>query len=74
MKAIVLIVVVIITVMTNCQNAQKERNKVTNAYDVTFTPEAKQLFVYNTMLHADLKKTHSDESQRLPIPATYVID
>ncbi len=31
------------------------------------------LFTYNTMLGAKLKKTHSDDSQRLPIPATYLI-
>jgi len=26
------------------------------------------------MLNANLKETHSDDSQRLPIPATYIID
>nr|NQU92093.1 AhpC/TSA family protein [Bacteroidota bacterium] len=26
------------------------------------------------MLGAKLKETHSDDSQRLPIPATYIID
>ncbi|MCA1761082.1 MAG: hypothetical protein LC658_15045, partial [Bacteroidales bacterium] len=29
---------------------------------------------YNTMLGANLKEAHSDDSQRLPIPATYVIN
>ena len=48
--------------------------KISDAYDVTFKPESKQLFVYNTLLGAHLKKTHSDESQRLPIPATYIIN
>ncbi len=51
-----------------------EGYKISNAYDVTFTPESKQIFVYNKLLGAKLKKTHSDESQRLPIPATYIID
>jgi peroxiredoxin len=51
-----------------------EGYKISNAYDVTFTPESKQIFVYNTLLGAKLKKTHSDNSQRLPIPATYIID
>lgn len=51
-----------------------EGYKIADAYDVTFSPEAKQLFVYNTVLNGKLKKTHSDDSQRLPIPATYIID
>jgi peroxiredoxin len=46
---------------------------IANAYDVTFTPEKKELFVYNTALNAKLKKSQSDDSQRLPIPATYII-
>lgn len=48
--------------------------KISDAYDVTFKPESKQLFVYNTLLGAHLRETHSDESQRLPIPATYIIN
>lgn len=48
--------------------------KISDAYDVTFTPEKKTLFNYNTFLNAKLKKSQSDESQRLPIPATYIID
>ena len=47
---------------------------MSDAYDVTFTPEARQLFVINTALNAKLKKTQSDDSQRLPIPATYIIN
>ena len=50
-----------------------EGYKIADAYDVTFTPESKQLFVYNVMLNAKLKKTQSDDTQRLPIPATYII-
>lgn len=46
---------------------------IADAYDVTFTPEKKELVVYNTMLNAQLKKSQSDDSQRLPIPATYIV-
>lgn len=50
-----------------------EDYKISDAYDVTFTPDNKQLVLYNTVLNAKLKETHSDDSQRLPIPATYII-
>lgn len=46
---------------------------IADAYDVTFTPEKKRLVVYNTLLNAQLKKSQSDDSQRLPIPATYIV-
>jgi peroxiredoxin len=48
--------------------------KIANAYDVNFTPTAMQLFTYNTVLGAKLKDTHSDDSQQLPIPATYIVN
>jgi len=48
-------------------------NKISDAYDVTFTPSGSTLLLYNTALGAKLKETHSDDSQRLPIPATYII-
>lgn len=51
-----------------------EGYKISDAYDVTFKPSKATLTTYNTLLGAKLKKTHSDDSQRLPIPATYVID
>ena len=50
-----------------------EGYKIANAYDVTFKPTSTQLFTYNVVLGAKLKKTHSDESQQLPIPATFII-
>jgi len=50
-----------------------EEYKIANAYDVTFKPGTMKLFTYNTFLGAKLKDTHSDESQRLPIPATYIV-
>jgi len=40
---------------------------------VNFTPKKSELIIYNTILGAKLKETHSDDSQRLPIPATYLI-
>lgn len=48
--------------------------KISDAYDVTFLPVKKQIVMYNTMLNAKLKKAHSDDSQRLPIPASYIIN
>lgn len=51
-----------------------EGYKISNAYDVTFTPKKSELVIYNTILGANLKESHSDDSQRLPIPATYIID
>jgi len=50
-----------------------ENYKIATAYDVLYTPKKGQTFVYNTLLGAKLKKTHSDNSQQLPIPATYII-
>ncbi len=47
---------------------------IADAYDVTFKPTSAQLFTYNVVLGAKLKKTHSDQSQRLPIPATFIIN
>lgn len=51
-----------------------EDYKIAEAYDVNFNPSSMQLFTYNVILRGNLKNTHSDESQRLPIPATYIID
>ncbi len=51
-----------------------EDYKIANAFDVNFKPSAMQLFTYNVVLGGDLKKTHSDNSQLLPIPATYIVN
>ena len=51
-----------------------EGYRISDAYDVTFLPKKKQTMKYNTFTEAELKKAHSDDSQRLPIPATYIID
>ena len=48
--------------------------KISDAYNVTFTPEIRQIATYNTFLGAKLKKSQTDDSQRLPIPATYIIN
>lgn len=50
-----------------------EGYEIADAYNVTFTPSSSTLLLYNTALGAKLKETHSDDSQRLPIPATYII-
>lgn len=50
-----------------------EGYKICNAFDVTHLPGGSSRTAYNTMLGADLKNAHSDESQQLPVPATYII-
>lgn len=50
-----------------------ENYKIADAFDVTFKPDRISRFMYNTMLGANLKETHSDDSERLPVPATYII-
>lgn len=51
-----------------------EDYQIAKAYDVNFKPTSKQLITYNVVLGGQLKKTHSDKSQQLPIPATFIID
>lgn len=46
---------------------------IANAFDVTFRPDSISRLLYNTVLKANLKEAHDDASQRLPIPATYII-
>lgn len=48
--------------------------KIAEAYDVNFKPDKKQLFTYNVLMGGKLKESHSNDSQLLPIPATYIID
>lgn len=50
-----------------------EGYRISDAFDVTFTPGGMDRTMYNTFLGANLKEAHSDDSQRLPIPATFVI-
>ncbi|MCA1761239.1 MAG: AhpC/TSA family protein, partial [Bacteroidales bacterium] len=51
-----------------------EDYKIADAYDVSFLPGATTRAMYNTMLGANLKEAQSDDSQRLPIPATYIVN
>ena len=48
--------------------------KIADQFDVKFRPNAMTRTTYNTVLGADLKNAHSDDSQQLPIPATYIIN
>jgi len=51
-----------------------ESYAISEAYGVKFRPGSATRVMYNTVLGADLKEAHSDDSQQLPIPATYIID
>ena len=50
-----------------------ENYHIAEAFDVQFRPDSMQRTMYNTALGANLKEAHSDDSQQLPIPATFVI-
>lgn len=50
-----------------------EGYKIAEAFDVAFRPTKFERAIYNKILRADLKNVHSDESQQLPIPATFII-
>ncbi len=51
-----------------------EGYRIAKAYDVAYKPTRSQLFTYNVVLGGKLKKAHSDASQQLPIPATYIVN
>lgn len=51
-----------------------EDYKISNQFNLTFRPDSMSVSLYNNVLGGDLKKAHSDESQRLPIPATYILN
>lgn len=50
-----------------------EGYKIANLFDVTFKPDNLTTVMYNTVLRANLKEANTDDSQRLPIPATFII-
>ncbi|WP_373524547.1 peroxiredoxin-like family protein [Aquiflexum sp.] len=50
-----------------------EDYRISESFDVAFLPDFATRTAYNTDLGANLKDAHSDESQRLPIPATFII-
>ena len=51
-----------------------ENYNIAKAFDVNFLPTKTQITVYNFALGAKLKQSHSDESEQLPIPATFLIN
>lgn len=51
-----------------------EGYQISEAFDLAYLPEKQVIRKYNLFLGAKLSKAHSDESERLPIPATYIID
>ena len=48
--------------------------EIMKSFDVDFTPGKTLRFVYNKILNANLKNAQSDDSQTLPVPATYITD
>lgn len=51
-----------------------EDYKISKIFDVYFKPGMLHRLMYNTMLGAKLKEAHSDDSEQLPIPATFILD
>lgn len=49
-------------------------DKIAKMFDVLFKPNVIERFLYNTVMQANLKETHSDDSEQLPIPATFIIN
>ncbi|AFK05492.1 alkyl hydroperoxide reductase/ Thiol specific antioxidant/ Mal allergen (plasmid) [Emticicia oligotrophica DSM 17448] len=47
---------------------------IAKTFDGLFLPNNTQRFIYNTVLGAKLKQSHSDDSEQLPVPATYIIN
>ncbi|MEO6949187.1 MAG: redoxin domain-containing protein, partial [Ginsengibacter sp.] len=45
-----------------------------NAFDVIFEPGLKEINMYNSRLDARLGESQSDKSNRLPVPATFIIN
>ena len=51
-----------------------ENYKIAELFDVLYTPEKKTTDFYEKHLGDDFKKSRSDESGRLPVSATYILD
>ncbi len=47
--------------------------KISASFDVLFRANNITRLMYNTVLGAKLKESHSDDSEQLPIPATFII-
>jgi len=50
-----------------------ESQKISDAFGVTFKPTGRQIKSYNMFMKAQLKESHTDDTEQLPIPATYLI-
>ena len=50
-----------------------EGYKIMKDYNVNFIPSMTLRIIYNNILGANLKESQSDDSQTLPVPATYLI-
>lgn len=48
--------------------------KISEDFDVAFVPKEQLIELYDTRLDADLENAHSDNSKRIPVPATFIID
>lgn len=51
-----------------------EGYKIAEAFDVLYTPDSKTLDFYNSKLQDQFTKSRSDNSGRLPVSATYILD
>jgi peroxiredoxin len=51
-----------------------ENYKICEDFDVAFVPKDQMIDAYNNKLGADLENAHSDNSKRIPVPATYIIN
>jgi peroxiredoxin len=47
--------------------------KIAESFDVLFRPKRTIRLMYNTVLGAKLKESHSNGTEQLPIPATFII-
>lgn len=50
-----------------------EDYRIEESFDLLYTLEERLIKRYNTFLNAELDKAHSDDSGRLPVPATFII-
>ena len=51
-----------------------ENYQLAKAFDLLYKPNGTKRTMYNVALGAKLKKAHSDKSQRLPVPATFILN
>jgi len=50
-----------------------ENYEIAKTFDVLFLPSKTVRLMYNVALGAKLKESHTDNSEQLPIPATFII-